>query len=324
MSLTGSASRGAGTDGPARRTQGRTSRRARIRLGAAAAASGALAAAAVLTLAPAAGASTSSASINSASTAGTAHGSPAVHVLHLRAMPTGTVTFSRKRNGRLTVRADMSGLTPGSSHEVNLVLPGHFGSIRFSPLTANSVGRADSILQSSFTGHLPPGSRLLVRMGVHGGAVAAEPIAVTRRLIHPGRRPHRLIAVEVSPGGVSYGTPRGRATISYSARRHALTVTVSASGLTPGLHAAHIHLGSCRSQGPVKYMLQDLVANGHGRIVHAVRIITNVTAPIPGHGWYLNIHQGNSGNILSSGQPTIFFRPLLCADISSTGRSPRF
>ncbi len=314
MSLTASASRGAGADRPRRRTQGRLSRRARIRLGAGAAASGALAAAAVLTLAAPAGASA-----NSASTAGTAHGTPAVHVLHLRAMPTGTVTFGRKGRGRLTVRADMSGLTPGSSHAVNLVLPGRFRSIRFSPLTANSVGQADSILQSSFTGHLPPGSRLLVRMGVHGGAVAGEPIAVTRRLSHPGRGPHGLIAVEVSPGGVSYGTPRGRATISYSRRRHTLTVTVSASGLTPGLHAAHIHLGSCRSQGPVKYMLQDLVANRQGRIVHAVRIITNVTTPIPGHGWYLNIHQGNSSNILSNGQPTIFFRPLLCADISSTG-----
>ena len=38
-------------------------------------------------------------------------------------------------------------------------------------------------------------------------------------------------------------------------------------------------------------------------------------APIPAHGWYLNIHQGSSATILSNGQPTIFFRPLLCADI---------
>ena len=32
-------------------------------------------------------------------------------------------------------------------------------------------------------------------------------------------------------------------------------------------------------------------------------------------GWYLNLHQGNSNNILSNGQPTINFRPLLCANI---------
>ncbi len=57
------------------------------------------------------------------------------------------------------------------------------------------------------------------------------------------------------------------------------------------------------------------MANRHGRIVHATRVFTNVTTPIPASGWYLNIHQGNSGDILSNGQPAIFFRPLICADI---------
>jgi len=315
VSFAVSDNRGAGTDGPPRRIRGGMPRRAGIRLGAGVAASGAFAAAAVLALAASAGASTSSAGI-----LGTAavHSAPAVDVLHLRSMPAGTVAFGRKHHGRLTVRADMFGLTPGSSHRVDLVLGGRSGTIRFSLLTANGVGQADSTLTSSYTGPLPAGSRLLVRMGVHGGRVAAEPIAVTRRLRHPGRGPHRLIAVEVSPGGISYGTPRGRATISYNARHRTLTVTVHASGITPGPHAAHIHLGSCQSQGPVKYMLRDLVANRRGRIVRAVRVFTNVPRPVPARGWYLNIHQGNSSNILSNGQPTIFFRPLICADISST------
>jgi len=35
----------------------------------------------------------------------------------------------------------------------------------------------------------------------------------------------------------------------------------------------------------------------------------------PASGWYLNPHQGNSNTILRNGQPAIFFRPLLCADI---------
>ena len=69
------------------------------------------------------------------------------------------------------------------------------------------------------------------------------------------------------------------------------------------------------SQGPVLYMLRDLVANRRGRIVHAVRVFTNVSTPVPAHGWYLNIHQGTSGDIPSNGQPSIFFRPLLCANI---------
>jgi hypothetical protein len=164
------------------------------------------------------------------------------------------------------------------------------------------------------------GSRLLVRMGA-GGGVAWTPIAKTRRLSDPGHGRHRLIAVEVGRGGTSYGTPHGRATVSYNGSRQTLTVTIHASGVTPGPHAAHIHLGSCMSQGPVKYMLRDLVASRRGRIAHAVRVFTHVTAPIPAHGWYLNIHQGNSGNILSNAQPTIYFRPLLCADIRSGGDS---
>jgi Cu/Zn superoxide dismutase len=286
----------------------KTLRDTRVRLGAAAGASGVLAAV-VLTLAPPAGASASSAA---------AHHRSAAIALHLRAMPRGTVTFGRSR-GLLTVRAAMSGLTPGSSHAVIVRVPGRARAVQFSTLTASGVGQASSTLHSNFAGHLARGSRLLVRMGTGSSAIAREPIAVTGRLSHPYRGAHRLTAVEVSRRGISYGTPKGHASVSYQARRHTLTVTVSASGVTPGPHAAHIHLGSCRSQGPVKYMLRDLIANHRGRIVHAVRVFTNVTAPIPASGWYLNIHQGNSGDILRNGQPTIFFRPLLCADIKGSG-----
>jgi hypothetical protein len=35
----------------------------------------------------------------------------------------------------------------------------------------------------------------------------------------------------------------------------------------------------------------------------------------PATGWYLNLHQGDSDNILANGQPTVNFRPLLCANI---------
>jgi hypothetical protein len=235
--------------------------------------------------------------------------------LTLRAMPVGRVAFRRDRHHHLMVRADLFGLTPGSSHAVDLWVPGRSRVIRFSPLTANSGGQAYSTLSSNFTGQWRPGSRLRIRMGVGGGRVAREPIAMTRRLLRPGRRSHRLISVEVTRKGVSYGTPQGGATVVYSGSRHTLTVTVHARGVAPGRHAAHIHVGSCMSQGPVLYMLRDLIANRRGVIVHAVRVFTGVTTPIPARGWYLNIHQGNSGDILSNGQPTIFFRPLLCANI---------
>ena len=294
------------------------SRRARIRLGAGAAAA-ALAATALSVTAPA-GASTNAAARAAmpaqaaAPAAGAAYGSRVR--LTLRAMPVGRVAFRRDRHHHLMVRADLFGLTPGSSHAVDLWVPGRSRVIRFSPLTANSGGQAYSTLSSNFTGQWRPGSRLRIRMGVGGGRVAREPIAMTRRLLRPGRRSHRLISVEVTRKGVSYGTPQGGATVVYSGSRHTLTVTVHARGVAPGRHAAHIHVGSCMSQGPVLYMLRDLIANRRGVIVHAVRVFTGVTTPIPARGWYLNIHQGNSGDILSNGQPTIFFRPLLCSDIN--------
>ena len=231
-------------------------------------------------------------------------------------MPAGTVGFGRDRHGRLTVRVRAYGLTPGSAHAVELVTPGRRG-VRFRPLAATSAGAADVLLPSSYTGRVPAGSRLVIRMGATNSRIARTPIARTRRLGRTGRGPHRLISVEVSTAGVSYGTPRGRATIAYNGRRKTLTVIVSASGVTPGPHAAHIHLGSCQSQGPVKYMLRDLVASRRGRITRAERVFTHVTAAPPAGGWYLNIHQGNSDDILRGGQPTIFFRPLICANIGS-------
>ncbi|MGI9008703.1 MAG: CHRD domain-containing protein [Streptosporangiaceae bacterium] len=244
---------------------------------------------------------------------------PAVVRMVLHPMPAGTVSFGRSGGHRLTAQARMFGLTPGSSHAVDLVVPGR-GLVKFSTLTASSVGQADASLTSRFTGQLASGSHLVIRMGTQASGVGTEPIATTAPL-RRGGGPHRLIAVEVTTRGVNYGTPHGQATMTYNSSRQRLTVTVSASGVSPGPHAAHIHLGSCMSQGPVAYMLKDLMANRHGRIVHAVRVFTGVKNPIPPTGWYLNIHQGNSSDILSNGQPTIYFRPLICANVRTTGIS---
>jgi hypothetical protein len=60
--------------------------------------------------------------------------------------------------------------------------------------------------------------------------------------------PVPLTAVEVTPHGTSYGTPSGTATISHDPAAKTLKVTVTASGLAR-THAAHIHIGSCASQG---------------------------------------------------------------------------
>ena len=121
--------------------------------------------------------------------------------LTLRAMPVGRVAFRRDRHHHLMVRAALFGLTPGSSHAVDLRVPGRSRVIRFSPLTANSGGQAYSTLSSNFTGRWRPGSRLLIRMGVGGGRVAREPIAETRRLLRRGP--------PATPAHLGRGHPQG-------------------------------------------------------------------------------------------------------------------
>jgi Cu/Zn superoxide dismutase len=129
------------------------------------------------------------------------------------------------------------------------------------------------------------------------------------------RHTYRLTSLEMGAKGKNWGTPKGSAVIAYNRTMKTIAVMVNASGFTPGRHAAHIHLGSCTAQGPVEYTLIDFTANAKGRIVKQTRIIAGVTTAPPAAGWYFNLHEGDSGNILSNGSPTIYFRPLLCGDI---------
>jgi hypothetical protein len=232
-------------------------------------------------------------------------------------MPAGTASFGQDGAGELTVQLATFGLTPGSSHTVELLAADGSGPLaQFGTLTATATGQADATLNSTYTGSIPDGSRLVILNGSQGDGVSNEPIAETSVLGgDSGGQALTLQAVEVSPAGTSFGTPGGHATIAYDPGAQTLTVTVNASGLTPGNHAAHIHLGSCASQGGVQYMMMDLVASSEGNIVGETRVITGVTAPVPASGWYLNIHQGDSNTILQNGQPTIDFRPLLCGNI---------
>src|SRR5262249_27773099 len=83
-----------------------------------------------------------------------------------------------------------------------------------------------------------------------------------------------------------FGIPAGAASITYSPTAQTLTVTVNASGVTPGMHAAHIHTGSCQSQGGVLYMLMDFTADSNGQIVNQTRTVAGVTTPIPANAWH--------------------------------------
>ena len=232
-------------------------------------------------------------------------------------MPQGTVTLGRDGSGAVDAAVTAFGLTPGSSHVVELVNPAGGVIASFGTLTANGVGAAQATLDSGDKS--TPGQwSVVILNGTAGDPVSTEPIAETAGST-AGTNTYQFLPVEVGPHGASHGTPQGSAVVSYDPNAQAISVTVNASGLTPGAHAAHIHLGSCRSQGAVQYVLTDFTASQAGQIVNQTRTVTNVTTPLPASGWYLNLHQGDSSNILSNGRPTIDFRPLLCGDIRPVG-----
>jgi Cu/Zn superoxide dismutase len=247
----------------------------------------------------------------------THHSADQVARVQLSPMPQGTVRVGRDRFGDIDATVSASGLTPGSSHAVELVNSDGRVVAFLGTLTANGVGQAWAFLDSG-SRHRLDGSRVVILNGTAGDPVSAEPIAQTTRHTDDVST-YWLIPVEVSADGTRYGVPQGRATITYNPFAKTISVTVSASGLTPGAHAAHIHVGSCASQGAVQYMLMDFTANAEGRIAHETRTVTNVTTPLPASGWYLNLHQGDSNNILFNGNPTINFRPLLCGNIVPQG-----
>jgi Cu/Zn superoxide dismutase len=243
--------------------------------------------------------------------------------LTLTAMATGTVSYGHDQSGQLAVRVDVSGLTPGSAHTVEIDTPGApTPRIRFGEnVVADNTGQAHTTVTSGFSAALPSGARFVIRLGLHGGdqninALAAEPIARSDDLsAQPAGATHQLSGISVDPNGNSTGVLAGTAMFAYNPAPHTITVTVNATGLTPGQHAAHIHTGSCVNQGPPVHMLDDLTADDHGNIVNETRIVTGITNPRPATDWYLNIHQGSSNDILINGQPALSFRPLLCANI---------
>lgn len=99
-------------------------------------------------------------------------------------------------------------------------------------------------------------------------------------------------------------------TVTMYIQNSTLYVSIYARGLVPfSSHAAHIHTGSCSTQGGIKYMLRDVVADGGGNGT-SFTAISGVTS-IASSGWYINVHNGDSSQLgTQSG-----FEPILCANV---------
>ncbi|MFZ0383676.1 MAG: CHRD domain-containing protein [Solirubrobacteraceae bacterium] len=242
----------------------------------------------------------------------------------LGSMPTGTVTLHRTAGRGLGISLDAFGLTPGSAHEVTLSM---------APCSATTGGAGVHVVRANGSGQLQSAFRvsgrkargaqsvslLLGTPGASGGGVSPSKIVACANIPQPLQGFVQL-PLKSKLGWASQLS--GSFTVTYDAPAQTLTVDIDARGFVPGsTHAAHIHQGTCQAQGGVVYMLPDLVADASGDI-HAVRAVTGVTTPPPASGWYLNIHLGDSSQILSGGNPTLAFQPLLCANVDDVQTAP--
>ena len=127
-----------------------------------------------------------------------------------------------------------------------------------------------------------------VSMVVVSGAVSAQAAQ--------GTQATRLSATERimlrSEGG---SMARGTAVLTYSLFSRETKVVLRVTGLSRGVHLAHIHVGaSCMSNGPIKYPLTSLRSMG---VQSTETSMTMVHANVLHKALYINVH-GTTRSVL--------------------------
>jgi hypothetical protein len=221
----------------------------------------------------------------------------------LSPMPAGIITTGFNKDGSRFIQLNATGFAPNSAHWVDLFSDGQANP--YGEVTANSAGQ---LVNAVNVPSIPDGSQVWIL----DNGTNTNPIAKTPALTSANEGPYPVQAVE---NGFPAGSLRGHATVVYSPAAQTIAVTLTASGLTPGPHAVDISLGFCTNQGPRLYKPKDFTADSHGNIDGQTHVITGVTVGMPLTGWYVTVHQGDSSEIMSNGQPGYLFRPLFCDSI---------
>jgi hypothetical protein len=231
-------------------------------------------------------------------------------------MPTGVAMLSYDTgSGTLTVEVKISGLAPNSAHPEHI----HSGSCEaqgaveypLNAIKADASGNADmtSTVTSVKEGKIAEGGWYV---NVHNGPGLApaeqfEPIACGD--VHNSSSATSVtVPLLTGPLGVAGQSATGAADLSLSGG--SLTVVLTVHGLAPSTaHIAHIHSGSCESQGAVVYPLDQLPANANGDAT-STTTIANVSS-IPAGQWYVNVHRGPALTDQTG------FDPVACGDVGS-------
>jgi hypothetical protein len=211
----------------------------------------------------------------------------------------------------------MAGLGPSSTHPAHIHAGtcANTGSVLYplQPVVSDAVGVGDvTTTVSGVTGGIPA-TGWAINIHTGPGLTPADqyrPIAC----LDVSNPSHAATFQGTFQPAVGTGNDvTGTATLSLSPTAHTLGVSLTVQGLDPNtVHPAHVHLGSCQSQGPVLYPLPNLTADASGA-ASVTYTFTGVTATsIPGD-WYVNVHNTTA---LST---QVGFTPLTCGNVTGGG-----
>jgi hypothetical protein len=233
----------------------------------------------------------------------------------LRHAPQGytTLTWSPQTQS-LKVTLWLTGLAPDSGHPAHIHSGtcAHTGGIVYSLPTvyADSAGNASmsTTIRGEWIGIPHDDWSINVHNGPGMGTDAQyEPIVCANVY-----NPNPYLGDDQYAGSLAGPTPDGSQHAWGSTQLWIsgsdMLVRLWMGGLAPySVHAAHIHSGSCASQGGVVYMLRNVVANASG-YSDETTVVHGVTS-IPYSGWYVNVHRTTDLSTQTG------FDPIACGDV---------
>lgn len=231
--------------------------------------------------------------------------------------PTGTANLSWDASTHmLTIQLMLTGLAPNSIHPVHIVQGSCSESAVYNKtlyslanISADNRGVIDVKKQIKVPGGIPAsGWYMEIHNGPGVASTAQEASLACANIVNQNTSLKSMQTAQLSfqPSRSSNEDVSGMAHLTLSG--HTLTVHMTVDGLAPGSeHVAHIHAGSCASQGAVVYPLDMIKADASGKATVTTTIQDVMT--IPAQGWYINLHYGTDLSTQTG------FDPIACGDV---------
>ncbi len=256
----------------------------------------------------------------------TVTGIPAVGTtINLKHIPNGTADLSWDPGTKnLTVKISLVGLAPSSMHPSHI----HTGSCAnqgnvIYPLTtlmadAHGVASATTVVKNIANGIPATGWYV----NVHNGPglstndqflpIVCADVMNSNTSTSAAQSVHLML--QSAPPASAGETVNGTAQLMLSGTM--LTIKLTLSGLEPNsMHAAHIHSGTCESQGPVVIPLTPITADASGNATETTTVnLTTLNVPtIPPTGGYVNVHHSTNLSTQTG------FDPIACGNVTLGG-----